>query len=164
MAEQVSNPFCIFDIGFVTWDLFHVLGIHDDQDAVVILEHSEDGPPVDASRFHGDVCHLQLVEPIGECQQVSRHGTEGSNQPLHGAILSRQQHTCDNGLLMHVQPTRPCMNDLHRTPPSRAVAAGVEDHTNFSSVLAPMERRHGSLLDTPASAFRRAHSAVWRST
>ena len=50
---QLAQPSRIADIGFATWHILGVAGIHEDDLEAMCLQDLEGRYPVDAGRFHG---------------------------------------------------------------------------------------------------------------
>jgi hypothetical protein len=79
-----------------------------------ILQDVEDGPPVHARRFRGDLRDPDLLEPIREGQQVGGHRPKGLGPPLDCAVGLGEQDTRDDRLLVDVEPAAPLVEHPHR--------------------------------------------------
>src|SRR6266498_1612616 len=78
-----AHPFGIFDVGLLPRNGPHVLRVDQYERPLVILQHIEDRPPVDPSRFHRHLGDLQLDEPICQLQQICCDGLERAHVALH---------------------------------------------------------------------------------
>ncbi len=102
MAQQVSKPLTVFDVGLVTRDGLHVLGI--DQDHLDgAFQHIEDGTPVDPGRLHGYVRHPQPAEPVTHAVQLGGGRRKGAHLLADLAGGSGEQHTGHHGLLVDIE-------------------------------------------------------------
>jgi hypothetical protein len=63
MAQQVGQPFTVFDVRFSTRDRFDVLRI-DQQEGTPLLQHVEDRTPEYARTLHSDVRYLVEAQPV----------------------------------------------------------------------------------------------------
>jgi hypothetical protein len=140
VPQKISQPFGVLDVGLLSGNGPHVLRIDQYERPLVILQHIEDRPPVDPSRFHGHLGDLQIGESIRKLQQVRRDCSERAHVPLHRAIRLRDQRTGDDALFMHVQTTASRVNHVHgrslQLSPG-AAAAEREENTKFPCVLIP---------------------------
>ena len=60
MAQQIGEPFAIFNIGLATWNGFHMLSI-DQDDAAALFQQVKHRSEVNSGRFHGDHCDGQAL-------------------------------------------------------------------------------------------------------
>lgn len=80
---------------------FDVLGT-EGQEHAFLLQHIEDGPQEHTRALHGNMHQSMDIQPVDQCQQISRHGPEGAGESLDCTILLAHQHTDHNRLFVHV--------------------------------------------------------------
>ena len=102
MAQQISDPLAIFDVGLVTRHGFHVRRI-DQDDLTLGFQHVENRSPIHPGAFHCCMRDLLARQPGGQRLQVDGHGGERPHLATHFAGSGGEQHTGDNVLLMHIQ-------------------------------------------------------------
>ena len=75
MAQQVSDPFRILDIGLSPTERLDVLGIHY-QDLKFPFQYIEDGLPVHSGAFHCHMRHPAFCQPAHQLLQILTHCPE----------------------------------------------------------------------------------------
>jgi len=66
VLQQFSQPLRVTHVGLASRNVLDMCGI-DQQRRELGFEDVEDRTPILAGRFHCDVRHLTLTQPIGEC-------------------------------------------------------------------------------------------------
>jgi hypothetical protein len=84
---------------------------HDQREAA--FEHFVDGPPVNAGGFHGDVGDPQLMQPLGQLQQVGRGGAKLLVMSLPPAFRRGDPDADAHRLLVNIQSRAMCIQNLH---------------------------------------------------
>jgi hypothetical protein len=69
--------------------------------------------PKDARRLHGHVRAARCRQPIGEHQQIARHGAEGADLLAGFARRSGHQQTRDDRPLVDIEAATALVEDLH---------------------------------------------------
>ncbi len=105
VLQQLCQPLCITDIGLSAGHILDMRGI-DQQRLELGFEDVEDRTPILAGRFHRDVRHATLVQPIGECQQVDSHGLEGARLVVPPARRDRSEAAGDDRSFVNIQFVR----------------------------------------------------------
>src|SRR5438128_820610 len=72
VAEQIGDPFGVFDISLPTWHSLDVPRVGHQQVQPGVFQNVVDGLPKYACRFHGDVADIQRLQPLAEREQISR--------------------------------------------------------------------------------------------
>lgn len=119
MTQEVSNPFAVLDIGLVTRDGLHVLGI-DQDDAEGVFQQGENRPPIDARTLHRHLRDAQAGEPVTQVAQAGGRGTEGADSFTHAGLFGSgsgfwfgEQATSDDGLLVDIESGTGGIENLH---------------------------------------------------
>jgi hypothetical protein len=66
VAQQISQPLTVLDVGFAAGQRFDVLGI-DQNERAPLLQHVEDGTPQHAGTLHSGVRHAMEGQPVTQC-------------------------------------------------------------------------------------------------
>src|SRR5512140_3910325 len=112
MADQLSQPFTILDIGLPSRHVFDMLRIaHNElagpfQDRIHRL-------PVDAGALHADLGTALRPEPVPQGHQITGVGGEGPNHLARFGIGSADEQTGRDGGLMDIQTTTAFQNRFH---------------------------------------------------
>jgi len=98
----LRDPLGVLDVGLAAGDLLEALGV-DQDDLEAAFQHVEDGLPIDARRFHGNVADALGLQPVGEGQQLGGHGAEGADLGGDDAVGAGAADAGHDGLLVDVQ-------------------------------------------------------------
>jgi hypothetical protein len=65
MSEQFGDPLAVHHVRFTAWHGLDVLSVGKHH-LEVLFEHVPGRPPIDASRFHGDMPDVKAPEPLSQ--------------------------------------------------------------------------------------------------
>src|SRR5512135_3862041 len=139
MLEELGDPLAVLDVGLATGDLFDVMGV-DQDDREPRLQEVKDGLPVRAGRLHRDHVDPLGSQPIGEVQEVARHGGEGPGvlEDLAGGVDPSDAR--NDGPLVNVQSGAAGMQYVHRRVSPWPLARG--DIAGRDTLLSVLGTRH----------------------
>ena len=112
MAQQIGQPLGILDIRLAARDRLGVVRI-DDEDLALLLEQVEDRTPIRARRLHDHRPAVLSSQPIGERQQIVRHGAVGAYLLVDRPIWLRRQQARHDKLLVDIQATAALVQHPH---------------------------------------------------
>jgi len=158
MLQQLRNPLGIADVGFPPGDLFHVARI-DQQDGEPIFEQVPDRFPKYACRFHRDVRHPRLCQPVRQRQQIGGHRGRTSNDFVEVAVRPEDATTYHHEGFVHIQACAAGIDHLHRLTPFRRHGQDSRMWVNLFRVLPWGDTVSGS-RDRPGQTVVRARSAT----
>ncbi len=102
MAQQVGDPFAVFNVRLVARHRLHMLGV--DQDNLErAFQHVEDRSPIHPGRFEGHMGDLVAREPVGQGQQAGRGGGERAHLAALYARGRGEDQTGHDRQFVHIQ-------------------------------------------------------------
>ena len=97
---EFLQPLTILHIRLAPWHLAGVMSIDQFDIKATLLEHFEQGNPVDASRLHHDSLNLTLPQPLGQRIEIGRKRAKA----LHRLRIAIRGHRHPMGVGPHINP------------------------------------------------------------
>jgi hypothetical protein len=124
MPQEVGNPFRVAHIRLAARHCLYVASI-DHEQFEGAFQQVINRFPKDPGRLHRHMRAGRGIQPLGQCEQVSRHRAKRPHLLLHRPIRSGRQEASDHQLLMNVQSTTALIQQLHGALPlSSETASG----------------------------------------
>src|ERR1700737_2990840 len=126
---ELGQPLSILDVCLAAWDRLDVPGVDQGELEALGLKYVPGRFPVNPGALHRHLFHAQILQPLGQAEQIRVVGCEATQLAPIGRDRTPNQH-----LLVHIQCRAPLPNQpQHAAPPLiRAEAwAGVLDKSEF---------------------------------
>src|SRR5882762_10505878 len=151
MAEQVGDPFRVFDIRLTARNFPDMLriGRHDLQSP---FQKGVDRLPVHPGALHGYLGATFREQPFPQAQQLARARAQCPNLLLNLPIPQSNQQTGHHGSLMHSEPTTAFYQGLHD-----ASIAGRSPSTKACTMDRPVPHSHVRWCAKGACGLLRKH-------
>jgi len=117
VAQQVRQPLGVLDIGLATGNRLDVIGI-DDEDLALLFQQVEHRTPVRPRRLHDHRPTIRCSQPVGERQQIVGHGAVGAHLLVDRPIRRRHQQAGHDKPLVNIQPAAALVHHPYDIPRS----------------------------------------------
>jgi hypothetical protein len=78
VLQEVGDPFAVPHIGLPSRHRLDVAGVNE-QEREAAFQQIPDRPPVDAGALERHMGAARSEQPVGQCQEIRRHGAEGAH-------------------------------------------------------------------------------------
>ncbi len=148
MTKQVRDPLGIFDIGFSSRNVVHMLRIDNDRVEILGFENIIQRFPVGAGAFHSRSLAMMIDKPVCQFEKFTSGSTEFSDL----RVVSLPQ-TRDDQLLVNIDTTTNRIKVFHKKSPFSKERPELLRKSFFYTFFRQSRSTDGGAFNSPSINF-----------